>query len=69
MQQNLAVGRLLQPVEDLHQRALPRAVFTHQRVDFTLRHSKIHPFVGHHAVGVDFGNLLHFDESRHGCGS
>jgi hypothetical protein len=69
VQQNLAVGRLLQAVEDLHEGALPRAVFTHQRVDFPLFHGKIHPFVGDHAVGVDFGDLLHFDERRHGCGS
>jgi hypothetical protein len=48
VQQNLAGVGLIQPVQNLHQRALARAVFAQQRVDFARAHVEINPVASQH---------------------
>jgi hypothetical protein len=47
--QDLAIIRLVQAVEDAHQGGFPGAVLTQQRVDFACSHIKIDVIVGNYA--------------------
>ena len=56
--QDLARIRMHQAVEDVHQRALARAVLSDQRVDLAPRDAEVHLVVGEHA-GKLLGDAAH----------
>jgi len=62
--QDLAGVRLVQPGEDVHERALARAVLTEQRMDLARAHVEVDGVVGEDAgEGLDDAVRL---ERRHG---
>jgi hypothetical protein len=58
VQPNLALVRLIEAVENLHQRALARAVLAQQGVDFAGAHVEIDPVASQH-TGEAFGDAAH----------
>ncbi len=58
VQPNLALVRLIEAVENLHQRALARAVLAQQGVNFARAHVEINPVASQH-TGEAFGDAAH----------
>jgi len=58
IQPNLTLVRLIEAVENFHQRALARAVLAQQSVDFAGAHVKINPVAGQH-TGEALGDAAH----------
>ncbi len=54
-----------QPVQNFHKRALARAVFSDNRVDFTLPESNGYLIKGYHAGRVDLDDIVHNDKVFH----
>ncbi|MPM70232.1 hypothetical protein SDC9_117185 [bioreactor metagenome] len=59
---NLAACGLFQAKQHLHQRRFSRAVFSHQRVDFSFADVQIDVLIGGDAIGIHFCNPLHLDD-------
>ena len=59
IQQNFTFIRMIHAIQDLHQRAFARAIFTQQGMDFTGLHVKINVVTGKHA-GESLGDAAHF---------
>src|ERR1700730_3044357 len=58
--QDLTGIRMDEPIEDVHQRALARAVLTYERMDLTRAHGEIDVVVGDDA-GPGLGDASHLD--------
>ena len=59
IEQDTAAFRLLMAEEYLHKSRFSGAVLAHEAVDLSFPELKVHVLVGHEAVGIYFGNVLH----------
>ena len=66
VEKDLTLIRLVQSVEDIHQRRLAGAVLSEQSVDFAFMQVKIYMIVSEDA-GKAFGDALSLQGEGHGC--
>ncbi len=65
VQQDFAFVRMIQAIQDFHQRAFARAIFAQQGMNLTRLHIKVHMIVGKHA-GKSLCNAHAFQGCQYG---
>ena len=65
LEPDLALVGVVEPVQDIHQSALPRPVLAQEGVNLAAPDVEVHPVVGHHAREA-LGDPLHSEER---CGA